>query len=161
VIVGERQAQRRRVAVVDDPDRAELIHEAREADKAGMATDSFLFGDATETARQAFPEVRELGLKVSQPLGPLTGHNQERRDAPYTLDSLANISCRNPDCRGRQDVLGSLQTQLRLFIRSRQTQVCFTLVCRAKRSRHTLCLNSFTVQGTIEYHDDLRAAPEL
>ena len=137
---------------------AGLIHQAREADKAGMGNSSFFFGDATQTARQAFPEVRELGLQVSQPLGPLGGHYQERRDAPYTLDSLANISCRNPDCRGRQDVLGSLQTQLQAVIRRRQTQVCFTLVCRAKRSRHSLCLNSFTVQGTIEYHDDLRGA---
>ena len=140
--------------------RAALIHRARKADKAGMGNSS-LFGDGTETARQAFPEVRELGLRVSQPLGPVGGHYQERRDAPYTLDSLANISCRNPDCRGRQDVLGSLQTQLRLVIRRRQTQVCFTLVCRAKRCRHTLCLNSFTVQGAIEYHDDLRAAPKV
>jgi hypothetical protein len=139
---------------------AELIHQAREADKAGMGNSSFLFGDASETARQAFPEVRELGLQVSQPLGPLGGHYREAGRS-YTIDSLANISCRNPDCRGRQDVLGSLQTQLRSVIRRRQTQVCFTLVCRAKRSRHTLCLNSFTVQGTIEYHDDLRAAPKL
>ena len=139
---------------------AELIHQARKADKAGMGNSSLFPGDATETARQAFPEVRELGLQVSQPLGPLGGHYQERRDVRYTLDSLANISCRNPDCRGKQDVLGSLQAQLRSVIRRRQTQVCFTLVCRAKRSGHTLCLDSFTVQGTIEYHDDQRARPE-
>ena len=36
-----------------------------------MGNSSFFFGDATQTARQAFPEVRELGLQVSQPLGPL------------------------------------------------------------------------------------------
>ena len=145
------------VAVEDDPDSCALINQARKADKAGMGDSSF--GDATETARQALPEVRELVLQVSQPLGPLGGHYQDRRDAPYTLDSLASISCRNPDCRGRQDVLSSLQTQLRSVIRRRQTRVCFTLVCRAKRSRNTLCLNSFTVQGTIEYHD-LPAAPK-
>ena len=50
-----------------------------------MGNSSFFFGDATETAREVFPEVRELGLQVSQPLGPLGGHYQERRDAPYTL----------------------------------------------------------------------------
>ena len=155
---GEPDRREKRLARDQFGDRDLLIHQAREADKAGMGNSSFFFGDATETARQAFPEVRELALQVSQPLGP-PGHPQERRDALYTLDSLANISCRNPDCRGRQDVLGSLQTQLRSVIRRRQRQVCFTLVCRAKRSRHTLCLNSFTVQGTIEYCDDLRPAP--
>jgi hypothetical protein len=137
----------------------ELIYQARNTDKAGMGNSSSLSGDVTETARQAFPEVRELALQVSQPLGPLGRHYQDRQDAPYTLDSLANISCRNPDCRGRQDVLGSLQTQLRSVIRRRQMNVCFTLVCRAKRDRHTLCLNSFTIQGTIEYQD-LPTAPK-
>ena len=124
-----------------------------------MGNSSSSFGDSTETARQAFPEVRELALQVSQPLGPIERQYQGRRDAPYTLDSLADISCRNPDCRGRQDVLGSLQTQLRSVIRRRQMHVCFTLVCRAQRSRNTPCLNSFTVQGTIEYHD-LAVAPK-
>src|SRR5258705_5682138 len=95
--------------------------------RQGMGNSSFLFGDATETARKAFPEVRELGLQVSQPLGPLGGHYQERRDAPHTPYSPPQISTRKPELLGRQNVLCLLQTQVKAVLPMAPQQECVCL----------------------------------